>query len=259
MTSTTLSYCLVIISIIAFILPIWDAINNTSKKGLKRITRIGWFCIATALIMAILSILNINATNKEKIISEKSADSIRNADKAQIISSVQKALKENNLSFNPNTNKVEQIVPLLYLTTDKEASYIKTESDNKTVSYRFYLENNTKADIYNFSIKLYAITIEHIGSNTKVSTDNKPLSYDLFVPKGKSTFLQGKVKIDKVAEIDSVYFYLKGSYSNYDKTIVRSIDYMVMQIEGGEILISDEDKKFYVLQLVEKVKPSFIK
>ena len=67
MTSTTLSYCLVIISIIAFILPIWDAINNTSKKGLKRITRIGWFCIATALIMAILSILNINATNKEKI------------------------------------------------------------------------------------------------------------------------------------------------------------------------------------------------
>jgi len=106
MTSTTLNYLSAIGAIACLILPAKDLITNIEKKGIRRITPIGWALLLTAIYIAVISVATINKVDSEKQEDKRLADSTRKAESAQLLYDLQTALKEQNLVYNPKEGKV---------------------------------------------------------------------------------------------------------------------------------------------------------
>jgi len=101
MTSTILSYILVMLGVICFILPSWQVVYNKKKNGLKSITKIGKWIIAVSVLLVITGIWNIN----QKISDDK-------AIRDDLTDSFTIALKRinPNLKYDPKNNKVSNYI-----------------------------------------------------------------------------------------------------------------------------------------------------
>jgi hypothetical protein len=140
--------------------------------------------------------------------------------------------------------------PLIYLSNEGN-TYIRMNEQKDTIRYRFIFRNDGNVDAYNLKIKVYFLSIDH--ANHIISDgpdDNSSVSYAT-APHGKTSFLIGFNTIDRRVNSDSAYFYLKGSYTNYTKSIIQQIDCVIPWWPGMSTIgpISDDTKK-YVIRLM---------
>jgi len=106
MTSTDYDYINACIVVITFLVPAYELIFKKSGKGLKRISNVGWACFTIAIIMGFISFLSINKAAQEKKADKNANDSIRKADKKEIIDAVNLGLSAANLKYDSLTRKV---------------------------------------------------------------------------------------------------------------------------------------------------------
>jgi len=162
-------------------------------------------------------------------------------------------VKDTIIKIRPDTIiKIEnnELPPLLYLTS-KGNTYIRMNQQKDTVFYRFLLTNNGNADIYNLKLKLYFLSIDHTNRFISTGPNNFSLS-SVVAPRGVTVFLEGFNVIDSFVKSDTAYFYLKGSYTNYTKSITQRIDYVMPCWSGiGDVVQSSEQTKKYVLGLMQ--------
>jgi hypothetical protein len=104
--STNLNYIAVIGAIAFFILPAWELITNTKKRGIKRITKIGWVMLFTAIFFGVVSVLSIHAGDVEKKIASDKLDSGRSADKNEFKKDVNDALKRYGLTIKSTSKTI---------------------------------------------------------------------------------------------------------------------------------------------------------
>lgn len=240
MTATTINTLSIISSIACFILPAWQLITNKKKKGLNKITAIGWLCICVAIYMSITGFLGIAVAKRDNEVSKKE----RSDDKKEIITSIESALNKYNLHYDTGKKEITIIkvdssnfygVPNVELADYPNGFGVSYTKNRDSLKYDINLFNFSKTDAYNLKIKLYSLYV--CGKSTFYSKvllleDSK----DIIAGKGYH-YTAFTTELYRCPPIDTVYSLIKITSSNYFKKTKK---------EFSELLFwSFSDNKYY--------------
>lgn len=254
MTSTALDYLSIIGAILCFIVPTWELIKNDQKRGLRRITPIGWICIGVAVYIGIVSVSSINVPGREKKEEGRVADSIRRADNKEIIKDFQESLKAYNLHYDSNSKKIVVIrdstdyygVPNISL-TDRNDVKIKYSPRQDTLLMDITLRNVSAVDAYNFKLRLNVLQIfpDRILKKSYLQDSGS------MIPAQKGFEYFPKLSMNQLPLIDTLYLDIESSYTNYYKTIKKNYSEILFWTpDASMILIPDPEGRQWVKKML---------
>ena len=237
MTSLTLSYIAIIIPIAFFILPCWEMIrdNDSNKRGLRKITKLGWTMVVFAFIAGALLFLIIYIQNKEKIKADKNGENIRIADKRHYDSTrladkkdykdeVDTALKKYGLHTVQGSKTVtivdttkNNIDPILdaVIYSDKPNPYFDRNESKRADSIQFNIDigsinkgiaNNIRDNLILFTIRNGVFNQNYVSGRIT----NESLKSNNY----QGLHVYAALTLNSIPFIDTVYIYFKEIYSN---------------------------------------------
>ena len=236
MTSLNLNYISIIIPVAFFIIPCWDLIRDSEKRGLHKITKLGWVMLIFALIAGCLSASTIYVASKEKDKADSTEAKMRRADKKEILGFVNDAFKTHQASFNPITKTIVKLVErtdtIKTFDTTKSAIIhpVMDLSNNGNNKNPIFLREGeiTYFSVYyapinngvGFNIKSQRFYIKKIGVNFYFGGTISGKSSTLEAVKGKESFAKfGFGLPENNIYPDTMLVYLKVSFtSNQEST-----------------------------------------
>lgn len=239
LTSTTYDYITIAFSVLCLLVPCYDIIDNTSRRGIKRITKLGWMLIIVSFLFGGTSALKINAANSEKKVEGDKADSTRIADKVEIKNDVDTALKKYGLVIKTdtksNTLKIvdtvrinEFVNPVMDIATEG-TKVVGKVPDSLFVQFASKVINSGIAFKVRETIiafRRYNLTFKKVGESDSENNDRKGYGK-------QGVYFSNLFYLPKKPINDTLFFLYKAKYSNKeingkDQPVLREIFTLLM-------------------------------
>lgn len=200
------------------------SITSQNKKFIARITRPGWIIVVMALvILAMVFYKDIYFDQKGKRdqeLQQKVANYTLDTTKQAIIKSFNDALSKCDVKIDPKTLKAVKVDSSAYFglaaismlnRNDLDVQYCASRD---TILGHFELHNISKTDAYNVNIHLYSLEVFK-GSFLKPNIYTMDSSG--MIPANTSFIYTTRLPTVGLPVIDTLFFYLKCSFTNFYK------------------------------------------
>lgn len=253
----------------------WDDIVDTSRNGIKKLTKKGWLYIVCAIVLIVLPVMQHLYQIKEDIQKEKIAkvkQDERDLRQKEVYDSsileIITVLGKYGYKFDSTNKKLVTLVrdsaktrviepenpsfSLLINETVKPISHRKTDSIYTKFELRFASINATSSF---FDIKFYPFYEETTGEiiyiKSMQSKDNNALNYNLKLI--ENSYYISSVDIPNILVKKNIYFWVDGTYKNIfgNKTFTVNELYRY-EISSGETFVVDDFVRDTIVKKVPK-------